>query len=228
MTKFSIGTADGGERRASSTSRRRSPTRHGKELGHVELDGGAAKNVSATTRAGEVHQFHARGDVAGIARAGDAIIRQLPLPVRSGFDMIRSLGITGDVDGSLAATATKGGRPRSAAASQAHVNAGDIGSIVVDVADFRGSASTASDATFRDFKTTLTNPRGHLIADVHIANGAFAQKGTHRGDHVQGGQDRRARRWPERDGDGQRGRQGLADAVAARCASRSTWCAATT
>ncbi len=179
MTKLSVGTANG----ASGSFDHFEATLFDpkqKQLGHVDLDGGAARDVDTTTRAGSVHKFHATGDVAGIVRAGDALVQQLPITVRSGFAMVRQLGITGDVSGSLTAHEIKGGGTEISGNFQAHVNAGDVGSVVIDVADFRGSASTASDATFRDFKTTLTNPRGHLIADVHIANGNFVEgaKGT--------------------------------------------------
>ena len=173
MMKFAIGTADG----ASGGFDHFETTltdEAGKELGHVDLDGGAAHNPDPKTRTGSVHKFHARGDVAGIVRAGDAIIKQLPLTVRSGFAMVRELGITGDVSGSLTAIATAS-KTEVTGSFQAHLDAGAVGSIRVDVADFRGSETSAADATFRDFKTTLTNPRGHVVADVHITNGNYVQ-----------------------------------------------------
>lgn len=179
VTKLSVGTTDGA-RGSFEHFEATLLNESGKELGHVDLDGGAAKNADAATRTAVVHKFHARGDVAGIVRAADALIQQMPITVRSGFAMVRALGIQGDVTGSLTATGTKAGGTEIAGNFSAHIAAGAIGAIAVEVADFRGSAETSTDATFRNFKTTLTNPRGHVVADIHIANGNFVegQKGT--------------------------------------------------
>jgi hypothetical protein len=177
MTRFAIGTADGVSGGFDDF------TAHlvdeaGKELAFVELTGGSAKNPDPHTRKAQVKQVHARGNVAAIVQAGDALVRQMPVTVRSGFEMVRALGIKGDVTGSLSAT-TKDGKTEFTGSFQAHLSAGAVGNVVINVTDFHGN-DTAAGANFRHFDAQLTNPRGKAVAGIGINNGNFteARKGT--------------------------------------------------
>jgi hypothetical protein len=169
MSKFSIGTAGGAAGSFQSFDATLLDEAK-KEVGHVALAGADAKTTAAGRTAG-VKKLSAGGNVNGIIHAVEPILKSLPVTVRSGFEMVRALGISGDVTGSVSST-TKDGKTEFGGSFTAHLSAGGIGDISINVQDFHGS-DTAASATFRHFDAQLTTKAGKAVAGVGIANAAF-------------------------------------------------------
>ncbi|HEY3801932.1 MAG TPA: hypothetical protein VGL61_04965 [Kofleriaceae bacterium] len=141
-----------------------------KELAYLELDGGAAK-IAGAERQGHVKQIAARGNVAQLVTAGDAIVKHMPVEVRGAMQAVHALGVTGSVTGSLAID-SDGKTTTFSGDFDAEVEAGDTGSIALHVAGLHGSDSGA--VSFASFTASMKDAKGRQAASIDIEGGETA------------------------------------------------------
>jgi hypothetical protein len=148
----------------------------GKEIAFLELDGGAAK-IDGAKRHGQVKQLAARGNVAQLVTAGDAIVKHAPVDVRGALQAVRALGITGNVTGSLAVD-TDGKHTTFSGDFDASIDAGHTGSVALHVGGLRGT--DGGDVSFDTFTASMKDAAGHQAATIDVEGGESgeAKKGN--------------------------------------------------
>jgi hypothetical protein len=138
-----------------------------KEIAYLELDGGGAK-LAGAQRSGHVKQLAARGNVAHLVAAGDAIVKHAPVDVRGALQAVRALGVTGSVTGSLAVQ-TDGKTTTFSGDFDSTIEAGTTGSVALHVAGLHGSDTGA--VSFGTFTASLKDAKGKQAASIDIEGG---------------------------------------------------------
>ena len=144
-----------------------------KELAFLQLDGGAAK-IAGPQRSGQVKQLAARGDVAKLVAAGDAIVKHAPVDVRGALEAVRALGVSGSVTGSLAVD-TDGKTTTFSGDFDASLDAGPTGAVAIHVAGLHGS--DAGNVSFGTFTASLKDAKGKQAASIDVEGGETKAKG---------------------------------------------------
>lgn len=144
-----------------------------KELAFLELDGGAAK-IAGAQRSGQVKQIAARGNVAKLVTAGDAIVKHAPVDVRGALQAVRALGFSGTVTGSLAVD-TDGKTTTFSGDFDASVDAGPTGAVAIHVAGLHGS--DGGDVSFGAFTASLKDAKSKQVATIDVEGGETKAKG---------------------------------------------------
>ncbi|HEX4454795.1 MAG TPA: hypothetical protein VH143_28240 [Kofleriaceae bacterium] len=139
----------------------------GKEIAFLELDGGTAA-ITGASRHGQVKQLAARGNVAQLVTAGEAIVKHAPVDVRGALQAVRALGVTGNVTGSLAVD-TDGKHTTFSGDFDASLDAGHTGSVAIHVGGLHGT--DGGDVSFDTFTASMKDANGHQAASIDVEGG---------------------------------------------------------
>ena len=136
-----------------------------KELGFLELTGGAGKLVGQD-RQGAVKQLTAHGDLGKLVAATNLVVKHAPADIRGALGAIKALGVSGSITGSLEASA-HGDQATFGGDFDALVDVGSAGSVKIRVAAMHGT--DAGTLSFGTFTASLKDTKGHDAAGITIS-----------------------------------------------------------